>query len=460
MTSISTYFPRAFAVWFSDFQRWDPDSFQTIDWHWPPDIMKPIGSVLKKRKEKVDKNTFSFEDLQPITIHFDGSIDKRNVEEGREYSMDLFFARPGDIVVAKIDLKNGAVGIIPERWNNVVVTSHFAVYEPDRKKIIPEYFHRIIQTNFFRAHLWSNKVGAEGRKEVKLDFFEAENIPVPSLPLQEAILNRWEQARDEITQRLSIANSHALEIENALLNLIGISILPPTQRRGAFVLPWNALERWDIFFYRLDFVNLDDQLSKISTLPLGDILNFVSRPWTSTDFPNETFEYIEISNVSKGESITGSRPVSINNAPSRATTRIKAGDILISTTRPYLGAFAIVPEKYDNCVCSSGFAVGDGLKTGKINKEFLLLSLKSFAGLKQMERRMTGGLYPAIVQGELEKIKIPMPDYGVQIEFVRKSKEAMKTINVERQAAEKRKSEIEDEIEQLILGTKKIGDIT
>jgi type I restriction enzyme S subunit len=181
MTADRIEYPKAFAVWFKDLGRWDASSFHRIRWHWPDHVMAPIVSALRLRKERVDKTTLKFSDLQPLTIHFDGSVDKRVVDPDREYSMDLWFARPGDIVVAKIDLKNGAVGIVPPDWNNVVVTGHFAVYEPDRSKLVPEYFQRIVQAGFFKAHLWRNKVGAEGRKEVKLDFFEEELIPLPSL---------------------------------------------------------------------------------------------------------------------------------------------------------------------------------------------------------------------------------------------------------------------------------------
>ena len=45
----------------------------------------------------------------------------------------------------------------------------------------------------------------------------------------------------------------------------------------------------------------------------------------------------------------------------------------------------------------------------ELERDYLLLFLKSSAGLRQMERRMTGGLYPAIVQDELEKIRVPIP---------------------------------------------------
>jgi len=195
MTALAT--GKAFAVSFSSLYRWDPSSFYLITWHWPESVLRSIGSCLIPRKEKVDTTSIAFEDLQPFTIHLDGSVDRREVSAGREYSMDLFFARPGDIVVAKIDLKNGAVGIVPD-WKNVVVTNHFAVYEPNLKLIVPEYFHLLIQTNFFKAHLWRNKVGAEGRKEVKLDFFEDQKIPVPDKAIQQAIVDRWQEAQNAV----------------------------------------------------------------------------------------------------------------------------------------------------------------------------------------------------------------------------------------------------------------------
>jgi len=91
--------------------------------------MVAIGSVLEMRKEKVDRSANRFNDLMPVTIHFDGSIEPRKVSEDKEYTMELFWARPGDIVVSKIDLKNGAVAIIPDGWDQVVVTNHFAVYK-------------------------------------------------------------------------------------------------------------------------------------------------------------------------------------------------------------------------------------------------------------------------------------------------------------------------------------------
>ena len=458
MTAIVKDFPKAFAVGFDQLNRWDPTSFHGIEWYWSKDILFSIAKVLKMRKEKVNRNHFPFSTLQPITIHFDGSVDRRSVDEAHEYTMDLFFARPGDIVVAKIDLKNGAVAIVPDNWNNVVVTNHFAVYEPDRTKLLPEYFHRIIQASFFREYLWRNKVGAEGRKEVKLDFFESIEIPLPSPPIQQAIVKKWQNAQDEIKAKKTFIENERKSLELKVLKRIGISLPTPISRKGAFTLEWKEFERWDTFFFRKDFIEIEKHLMSMNHTFLGEILNFTSRSWKSVDFSEGVFKYVEISSVTKDKGITGSRPVEVNNAPSRATTLIKEGDIILSTTRPYLGAFTEVPSEYNNCVCSSGFALVDKIKLSNIEKEFLLFFLKSPAGLRQMERRMTGGLYPAIVQEELEKIIVPIPPLKVQRDIVQNIKKKEIEIAHEREAVERKTREIKDEIETLILGTKRIKE--
>lgn len=199
----------AFCVDFSECDRWDPISFCQMDWKWPKKVMQHIGTVLEKRQEQINKGV-SFNKLQPVTIHFDGSMDKRNLTPGRIYSMQMYKAEPDDIIVSKIDLKNGAVGIVPNDWTNVAVTGHFAVYSANKSYVYPEWIHRIIQQPDFKEYLWRNKVGAEGRKEVKLDFFESIEIPIPDLDVQAKILHHKQHIIDDIEklrQQLVLAES-------------------------------------------------------------------------------------------------------------------------------------------------------------------------------------------------------------------------------------------------------------
>jgi type I restriction enzyme M protein len=231
-----------------------------------------------------------------------------------------------------------------------------------------------------------------------------------------------------------------------------IRLIAPTPRRGAFSVCWSAFERWDTFFWREDFVSLNYELLAQDYLRLGDILHFISRGWKKGDFPKGTFRYIEVSSVSREEGIRGATMVALDEAPSRATTLVHTGDFILSTTRPYLGAFARVPAEYDGCVCSSAFALADSLLSERIDPDYLLIFLKGPAGLRQMERRMTGGLYPAIIQDELENVIVPIPSKAVQARIIKALNEAVRKIRKVRSLADQRIREIEDSANSTLLG--------
>jgi hypothetical protein len=71
-----------------------------------------------------------------------------------------------------------------------------------------------------------------------------------------------------------------------------------------------------------------------------------------------------------------------------------------------------------------------------------------------MERRMTGGLYPAIVQSELEKVKVVLPPLDVQAQLVQRVQEARTEIARERERATELMFAASDDVEAMILGTK------
>ena len=178
---------------FKNLDRWD--KFTIPHLHFPSRVSSArIADLLRPRNETVDRTKHPFTDLQPITIHFGGNISRRSVKDGRDYTMALKWVRPNDLVLSKIDLKNGAVGILPAGWLNVVVTTHFAVYEPDTTRVYPLYLRYLVQTAQFKRWLWANRSGADGRTEVKLRVFEDLEIPLPDLSEQQAIVAAYDGA--------------------------------------------------------------------------------------------------------------------------------------------------------------------------------------------------------------------------------------------------------------------------
>ncbi len=65
---------------------------------------------------------------------------------------------------------------------------------------------------------------------------------------------------------------------------------------------------------------------------------------------------------------------------------------------------------------------------------------------------MTGGLYPAIIQRELEKIVIPIPDLPVQARIVRVLTKAAEQVRIVRAEADKRIEKIESNAHAVLMG--------
>lgn len=135
-------------------------------------------------------------------------------------------------------------------------------------------------------------------------------------------------------------------------------------------------------------------------------------------YPGSFFNYIDIScveNVS-GKFLGANRILSAE-APSRARRSVQIADVLISTVRPNLKAFAILKEIPERAIASTGFAVLRA-KTEQLLPGFLIFMLRHEKAVDQMIGMMGKGAYPSINQSDVESIKIPLPPLEVQKEIV------------------------------------------
>ena len=130
--------------------------------------------------------------------------------------------------------------------------------------------------------------------------------------------------------------------------------------------------------------------------------------------PDKTFIYIDIDSVeNETGKIRNPKKILGRNAPSRARRVVHENDVIMSTVRPYLKAFAIIPKEYDDQICSTGFAVLS-CKKDIVIPYFLLIALFSENVIKQCNQMMMGGQYPALNQSQVSRIKIPLPSCDEQ----------------------------------------------
>jgi len=126
-----------------------------------------------------------------------------------------------------------------------------------------------------------------------------------------------------------------------------------------------------------------------------------------------SFFYIDISSVTPGNISFPSFPIKFQGSPSRARKILRESDILMSSVRPNLKAFAQlkIKSKY-NFIASTGFSVLRAKPDVDITFIFHTLFSKDLE--KQIELLVAGTAYPAITSSAVRNLKIKLPSPSEQ----------------------------------------------
>lgn len=171
--------------------------------------------------------------------------------------------------------------------------------------------------------------------------------------------------------------------------------------------------RWDIDFHLPPIgITRYDQSILARVDEVADIAATKRNPSKEAE---AAFLYIDISCVDSGTGMVGEPQELLGEeAPSRARKVVQAFDVLVSTVRPTRGAIAVVPPYLHNQVASTGFTV---LRPTQINALYLQFALRLPSTREQFRKWSTGSSYPAILDEDVAKTLIPVPDDPTQDEI-------------------------------------------
>lgn len=115
------------------------------------------------------------------------------------------------------------------------------------------------------------------------------------------------------------------------------------------------------------------------------------------------FNYIEIGGLG-ADGTAQAECLQQQEAPSRATQFVRAGDVITSTVRPIRRLSAAIDKSQDGHVCSSGFVV---LQPRAISSDVLLTYLRLPPVCALMDLHTSASMYPAISEADLLALPIP-----------------------------------------------------
>ena len=130
------------------------------------------------------------------------------------------------------------------------------------------------------------------------------------------------------------------------------------------------------------------------------------------------FIYVDISSVDRDSKlIVDAKTLFAETAPSRARQRLRAGDVLVSMTRPNLNAVALVTAEYDGAIGSTGFHI---LRVKHTEPKFLFYLVQTREFIDSMCTCVQGALYPAVRPKDVESFGLHLPPLAEQNRIVAK----------------------------------------
>jgi len=136
------------------------------------------------------------------------------------------------------------------------------------------------------------------------------------------------------------------------------------------------------------------------------------------DEPDSSFKYVDIAGIDRvSKAIVNCQRLRGAEAPSRARKVIQKDDVLVSTVRPNLNAVAMVPGQLHGEIASTGFCV---LRPNPrvVVARYLFYWTLSSNFVAELTAKVRGANYPAVSDGDVKAIGIPLPPLSEQRRIV------------------------------------------
>ncbi|MEK7497383.1 MAG: N-6 DNA methylase [Patescibacteria group bacterium] len=275
----------------------------------------------------------------------------------------------GDVLISRLPDPVGRACIIPLLKNRMITSVDCTIVRFNEEQYLPKYFLYISKGENYFEEIFQYLTGSSRRRISRSNLAKVK-IPKPPIKIQEQIVAELDGYQKVIDGAKQILNTYKPQIN--------------------YKDSWKRRKLAEIATVNRKTVNPKDV------------------------YGDEKFTYIDISSVENGTgTVSYDNKIRGTEAPSRARRYIENGDVLISTVRPNLQAFALLKDLPKNSLASTGFAVLTP-KSNEADGRYLYYAAGTATILDQMTSRMQRGAYPSVNQNDIENLLVPTPPVEVQ----------------------------------------------
>ena len=336
----------------------------------------------------------------------------------------MFAAYPGDVVFSRIDVRNGAIGVLQESIAKAVVTTKFPVFVPVPDRLDGGFVKLVLRTGNFLAALRTKASGTSGRKRITPDAFADLRVPLPPLDEQRAIVAAHRAALDRAADLEREAGKIEARAMEAFETALGFGPPAPLPERPVFIASFKDLDRWSHEGILRRIAGSDTaQTSPYPTVRLRDVIADLENGWSPKchDRPAKPDEWgvLKLGAVSFGVFNPEENKTLPKHLEPRPHLEVKSGELLISranVTR-LVGAIALTGETRPKLMlCDKIFRVVSREPT-PVDTTFLAEILRISDVRRQIEANVTGTspTMKNISKPALMNLAFPLPPKPEQV---------------------------------------------
>lgn len=277
-----------------------------------------LGELLRRSDEAacIDPAT----EYHEVTIKLWGKgIVSRGRVRGSDVGAVRRMVRANQLILSKIDARNGAIGLVPPALDGAIVSNDFPSFEfRDKDRCDPSFMGWLVRSTPFVELCKAASEGTTNRVRIKEDRFLDQQIALPPLAKQRSLVARL----DALAEKTRQVEAHLEAAERDAANLLRAYIFHPPSEQPA------KRRMTDLLSQRQPDVDVD----RTATYRFAGVYSFGRGVFPSVIKQGSEFAYERLSTV-------------------------RAGDFTYPKLMAWEGALGIVPTECDGMVVSPEFPV-------------------------------------------------------------------------------------------------------
>ena len=198
---------------------------QTLPNGW---VSKKISELMQRREEIVRPQDSPEEAVVVMTLSQTGDIRPREAGKGKNPPewLGMYFedspstwykARQGDLVYSSIDLWKGCISVVPEQFNEALVTKEFPIYKMLTDEIDPEFLAILLRSRYYQRAFRAITTGHSNRRRTQTSDFESIEVCYPpDKETQRSLISDVIHAKDQQKNAVNNLNEAMLRFSNII----------------------------------------------------------------------------------------------------------------------------------------------------------------------------------------------------------------------------------------------------